>query len=91
MGDHDLLSRRAVFGVGLDGNLVDQIILNGIPGHHFPFVFTDEALDENREVSERVVSRDISELIALAQLQQEVEELSAKFKALFISISVLIN
>ena len=54
-------------------------------------VFLDQSLHEDGEVRERVVVRDIAQLIALVELQKQVKQIGAEAQPLFTSVAVAVD
>ena len=73
------------------GHAIELFVLHRIPGQQFPFIFTDQSLHEDRQMSERVVCGHITELISVGQFQQQMEQLRPKQQSLFVAVAILVD
>ena len=71
-------------------DLKDGFFPHRIPGEHLTMALLDQALHEDGQMRKGVVRRDIAQLIAIAQFQEQMEEFGPETQAFLASIPILV-
>ena len=67
----------------LRSNLVDRLVLHWIPSQHSAVILAYQPLHKDRQVSKGVIGRNIAQLIAVAQFQQQMKQIGTEAEPLF--------
>ena len=69
----------------------DGVLPHGVPGEDPAMILSHQALHEDGQMREGIVRRDIAQLVAFAQLQEQMKQIGAETQALFAPIAITVD